>query len=732
MNRSSGFDEEDEAVVFPDFDDSTSSAYPTKMRAHEVVRDIRWIAPGETVEIGELSVSGGFFYFGDARPSHRRSIDACVIDPRAAVSDRPADAASAPGPGETSYATFTDEERRTYLEWLASARGKSGIHTRYLMFHLYGFERRVLIDGAAGKVSTEEYREMARELRRLLNIDADYSWQSHVRHVLESIDLMMSRGARMYDQSAPDGVPTGYQVPMNVRVAFGQASADKHPLPAAWALAWARLDPMMIRRTAVARCPEEFGRIFLRKYTERYKAGMLLPSNRTELDARPRPAFSALRNVPVPGFLIGLPDIAAITGPRNKLQLLMNESAAALDAYSRYLGRHPHAQGTLDATLMLPTELWPEATCREIEALAAEVQAGVRVTSFGELLGRFGSAGGLTREKAAGFCSTLARAGVGMEPDVRLGARTPRPQDALALFALAPDAPLPRVDQGYPLAALTVDLAASVAAARGARGNAGDAAIALIGREIESWPRLSAVQKTRLSARSRVQFAQPVSATGLRKKLEGLDAASKQAIAALLVRVANADGVVTREQVKLLEKIYRMLDIEAARLYADLHQDRGAEGGIAPAPKAAAVALTLDASRIAALKHETARVSAILADVFVDEPAAVAIHAAEAVRPAGEPPAMTVRPAAAAPEPAPARAVLPGLDDAHTDFLRLLVSRPSWTRAELRDAAARLELMLDGAIEQVNEASLDHWDEPLTDGDDPVEINQDLAQRLAA
>jgi hypothetical protein len=32
----------------------------------------------------------------------------------------------------------------------------------------------------------------------------------------------------------------------------------------------------------------------------------------------------------------------------------------------------------------------------------------------------------------------------------------------------------------------------------------------------------------------------------------------------------------------------------------------------------------------------------------------------------------------------------------------------------------------------VNEAALDEWDEPLTDGDDPVEINQEVAQRLAA
>jgi hypothetical protein len=63
-------------------------------------------------------------------------------------------------------------------------------------------------------------------------------------------------------------------------------------------------------------------------------------------------------------------------------------------------------------------------------------------------------------------------------------------------------------------------------------------------------------------------------------------------------------------------------------------------------------------------------------------------------------------------------------------FLRTLVSRASWSRSELSSAALDLDLMLDGAIEQVNEAALDHWDEPITDGDDPVEVNQELAQRL--
>jgi hypothetical protein len=258
------------------------------------------------------------------------------------------------------------------------------------------------------------------------------------------------------------------------------------------------------------------------------------------------------------------------------------------------------------------------------------------------------------------------------------------------------------------------------------------------------------LQQTRLKARNLVQLAQAASSAGLKKKLEPLPAGVKQAIACFLVQTANADGTVSREEVKLLEKIYRMLDLDPQRLYIDLHQGASAPsvlGGVRAAgprrvpgavkpgraskeaatgvgnARSAVEGFVLDTARIAALQQETARVSAILAEVFVEEQPALSVEASN-VQDSVEPD----EPEVVAPTPG----ALLGLDDAHSTFLRLLVSRPAWTRAELADAAADLELMLDGAIEQVNEASLDHWDEPLTDGDDPVEINQDLAQRLAA
>jgi hypothetical protein len=40
--------------------------------------------------------------------------------------------------------------------------------------------------------------------------------------------------------------------------------------------------------------------------------------------------------------------------------------------------------------------------------------------------------------------------------------------------------------------------------------------------------------------------------------------------------------------------------------------------------------------------------------------------------------------------------------------------------------------MLDGALEYINEIALDTWDEPLFDGDDPIDIHPELIEKFFA
>jgi hypothetical protein len=46
--------------------------------------------------------------------------------------------------------------------------------------------------------------------------------------------------------------------------------------------------------------------------------------------------------------------------------------------------------------------------------------------------------------------------------------------------------------------------------------------------------------------------------------------------------------------------------------------------------------------------------------------------------------------------------------------------------------AADMELMLDGALERLNEAALDAHERAVAEGDDPIEIAQDLLQEVPA
>ena len=201
----------------------------------------------------------------------------------------------------------------------------------------------------------------------------------------------------------------------------------------------------------------------------------------------------------------------------------------------------------------------------------------------------------------------------------------------------------------------------------------------------------------------------------LKKKLEPLSTRARETLAAFMATLAQSDGFISPDEVKFLEKVYKALGVEPKRVFSDIH---AASSGGAPVSNSQAEkqGFRLDAERIAALQEDTARVSALLSKIFIEEAA------------------VTPAPSALAPEPEPEEepnAPL-GLDEAHSALLRLLLSRPEWTRAELDDAAADLDLMLDGAMEQINEAAFEAFDESLFEGEDPISVNTELLEKIEA
>lgn len=124
------------------------------------------------------------------------------------------------------------------------------------------------------------------------------------------------------------------------------------------------------------------------------------------------------------------------------------------------------------------------------------------------------------------------------------------------------------------------------------------------------------------------------------------------------------------------------------------------------------VGFKLDAKRIAQLHADDKRVTALLSNIFQEE-------------------TVPPTPPAIAEEEIEVRTTrLLGLDQSHSAFARMLLSRPQWSREQLLDVAADLNLMLDGALERINEASYDAHDLPFTEGDEELEINIELLEMI--
>ena len=123
----------------------------------------------------------------------------------------------------------------------------------------------------------------------------------------------------------------------------------------------------------------------------------------------------------------------------------------------------------------------------------------------------------------------------------------------------------------------------------------------------------------------------------------------------------------------------------------------------------------MDTARLEALRQETDQVSALLAGVFTED----------------EPPSSSTANSyngATQGEETTQGVLLPGLDEKHQQFLAEMLHKGSWTRGELQAIAGRLQIMLDGALERINDAAFDLLGEPITEGDGPIYVQQSILE----
>ncbi len=714
-------------------------------------RQSHWVSPGQSARVAGYDIPGGFIYIGQHLPSAVGTIEPALINPALPLGSHEPDRSGRDCDPSPSYHLMSPDSRAAYLAWLAGGRDRADVPAGFASLFLSGLERRVLVDAADDPALRRELPAIAAEVRRLRasRIPAGNAFNSYAKAFLDVLDLLCAPRWRP-GGSPPSGAPPAphqdrWPVPVALRVALAGFAVTGTPVPADWARSWAWYNPSLFPRTPQTRCPQEFERLFAVRYTRRFAAGLV-----PQATARPpirigyQPASPGIDAVVLDRP--DLPDVLEEPRATRKLGALVDSVTDALTPYSRWLARTPGGHGSLASTALLPAELldldpgplrhlltWANA---HLDGKLAAVIDASEFSAFWSTA----SPAGMSRDEAASLALILARAGLGVEPDVRFGgpALAPGPAVLFRLDREAADAPSP----GYLAATTMLHLAAVVALATGARSNSDDIANAII-TGLAAEVRLPVTERSRLAARLRWLLASGATLPRPDRRISALTAAEREAAGHFLVSVGTAGPVLAPETVTALTKAYRLLGLDPDLVYRRLHHRSlaSADGPIVvrrprpgppghplprtpPGPGTAPTEATpgaqadsgsgvqLSPEVITRKMTETAAVSTLLSSIFTDEGPTAS--------------------APAAPRDEAGQCHPCGLDQAHSRLLVELATRSSWSRADFAELAARHGVMPSGALDVINEVAMETAGEPVVEGDDELTVNDDALQELLA
>lgn len=698
-----------------------------------------WIKPGDAASIQGFDLLDGMIYIGSASQQPHPS----MIDPSLPIDLRRSDNRGEHLTYWPAYSTIPPSSRTAYLDWMSTGRRRPSTPIGFVFIFFYGLERRVIADIAVDPNLIGELGAIRSELVDLLGVygPTSASFVGYARDLIDYIDFRLFLNNPLHVFPAPklDAIKEAAPIPLQAELA--RIAAAGISLPADRALAWAWYLPETSLRTPAVRCKREFIQLFIKRYEEQFPSGLTLTPGRARLAISYTAA--AIDLGPVELHHPTLRAVFGLAGPTRSLATLFTRVTEELDPYSRWLGRNAKATESLAAAALLPSDLLPTTnrSFRKLRNWATKTLGAnsTVLTSANPLIELWNPSapGKLPRSESIQLANLLGRLNVGIEPDPRFGGPSLEPEQSIVLFRNESDAP-DLSSPEYAAAATLVHLAAAVSQAD---GDVTDHEIEVLGTHLEHSLRLSPAERVRLHAHLGWLGTTEVKLTGLKKRFALIDLAARQSIGDMLVTVASADGIVSPAEVATLSRIYGLLSLDPSTVTSHLHgaitSSRSASGrgpvivrpagpreaGIAiPPPPAiaarnispAAPRFVLDAASIQRKLAETAAVSALLGNIFVDDESAPSVH--------------IVKPAVAS---STVRSV-GNLDHRHSAMFHILITRSEWARHEFDALAEQNTLMPNGAIDHLNESAYDIAGEPLLEGDDPITINAYAREEMSA
>lgn len=669
----------------------------------------RWVPFGEAISIRGQEIAGGGFYFGTPRSYQDNRLAA--IDPTLPFSGQ----ADWRGEGLgywPRYAELNDRERGTLLAFLNSERRAAIVGIGYVFLYFYGLEHRLLRGLAAGESGRAEGQKILDEVARLQEHYGNHG--SFGRYSQELLAVGRYK-LGMSDEASPSA--DHWSISQHVKAA--QAVSRHQPLNADIAFAWAQALTDEARSTTWDVVRPEIKTRFTQLYAQRFSEGLVIKPGRSKLTlnyrwAGPGEGMETIQT--------DLPDITRSQAPIRPLVALVQQAMGELEALRRV---RRSKNGTPMAELAaMPDALRGGQVPATFRALASElddllVDQAISSIATSSLIAGCGMATleRLGKREATSLIQTLEALGFAMEPDVRFHGNPPSIDGQVIVFRL-PNHSARTPSAAYAAALLMLQASLAVAG-QGSEiiQSELDVAVAAIERQFA----LPESEQRRIEAHLRWLQLNPITLARLENRVRLLPASEREVFAGVLLEIAAADGLVTPAEVGVIERFYRALELDPARVPADLHH-----ASVGGRPKVNTGA-TLNADVIAQKLAETGRVQSMLAQIFNEAETPMAAS--------GQLPAAPVaHVASATPAQSQSQEVLiPGLDQEHMALLQRVLETPEdqWSRSDFEAACETLDLLPDGAAEMLNEAAFSVVGEPLLDGDDPVYVNDYAREQLA-
>lgn len=648
----------------------------------------RWIKPGESIEIGQYKITGGFVYFGGQLKSlDRFYVEASLINPDLKVNYSNPDKSGSLMGYWPNYSTICPECRAAYLEWLSSDRSDPDINIGYIFLYFYGIERRLIIKSQKDIVTKEEFICLQTELYRLKNLyGSNRSFNTHVTNLLSYI-IAIYPG--FIDDKIDWDITIGYKKFTHaLRYILAENTEKGLPVGGNLALLWLRAHPDHNLKIPAIRCYNMFNNLFKVKFNKIYENGLIITGNKKRLKIIYNPSSSTLKNYKVKEF--DLPDVCRLKSPFKKISDISDLCISELEAYSRYIGREENSKDSFDAISLLPKDIISNYDNPIFQSLKNYIDENINenLLSLDKLYTFFNEEKpvNLVTKDVKKISRILDLCGWGMVPDPLYFTEKIDINSTVAIF--------PGGYSNFTSTSNFIFLYNLIRLCYSVTKLTNDQELFI----------QNLMQEDKILNEIDIRILQSYliwcNNTCNVIRIKSLNTFSEVELKTLcynLIDIVLIKGKISTEEIKKIENIYKVFKLENNLITSDIHNR--------------SVRLSrnssifyLDENLLEKHEKDTEEVKIILDTIFIeDEKQTIDIDQNTAIS---------------------------GLDKKHSNLLNILLEKEKWIRNDVILHCKQLGLMLNGAIEVINDWSFDIVDAPLIEDGNTVFLDLDIYEEL--